>query len=455
MTASPLEIAPGVHPVFEHGDTDRLDGMLTELAAIEGDPGAAGPMADVHRIDQIQRLEQIKASAAAAQARITVEFERSQLARQDDAGVRRNERGRGIGDQVALARGCPASQGSRHLGFAKAMAEMPHTLAILSDGRVDEWTATCLVRETAILSLEDRKLVDERLCAMTIHTRTGEVREPPVLGWTPKRVTGAARALAAEIDPESAVRRAARAAGDRRVTIRPAPDTMAYITTLLPVAQGVACWASLTGAAKAKKAAGDGRTESQIMADLFVQRLTGQSAVGAVPVEIQLVMTPDTLIGTSERPARIGDCVVPAQTARDLAERPDAPRWLRRIFTDPITGVATSLDPRRRRFGPQDDRFLDVRDQTCRHPRCDGAIADHDHVVRAADHGETTRDNGQGLCEAHNLVKEAPGWTARVIDPNPGRHTVEVTTPTGHTYRSNAPPALPPPVSRPTRHPSG
>ena len=221
---------------------------------------------------------------------------------------------------------------------------------------------------------------------------------------------------------------------------------MSYVTGLLPVAHGVAVWASLKAAARAEKAAGDERSESQLMADLFVQRLTGQATAHAVPVEIQLVMTPDALLGTADQPARIGDCVVPAPTARDLARRSDAPRWLRRLFTDPLTGVATAADPRRRRFTGEDARFLDLRDQTCRHPHCDGDIADHDHIVRVADGGQTTRTNGQGLCEAHNLLKEMPGWRTRVLDPRPGRHTVEIRTPTGHTYRSHAPPALPPTV---------
>ncbi|MDQ6755169.1 MAG: hypothetical protein M3017_17645, partial [Actinomycetota bacterium] len=44
----------------------------------------------------------------------------------------------------------------------------------------------------------------------------------------------------------------------------------------------------------------------------------------------------------------------------------------------------------------------------------------------------------QGLCERCNQAKEAPGWSSR---PRPGpRHTVETRTPTGHTYRSTAPP---------------
>ena len=225
-----------------------------------------------------------------------------------------------------------------------------------------------LVRETAALSLADRTMVDQRLSAMRIDTATGLVSDPAVDGWTPRRVEGAARALAAELDPQAAVRRAAKATSQRRVTIRPTPDTMTYLTGLLPVAQGVAAWASLRTTARAAKAAGDRRTESQIMADLFVQRLTGQTTATAVPAEIQLVMTPDTLLGTSDRPARIGETVLPAQTARDLAARADAPRWLRRLYADPTTGVVTAIDPTRRRFTPADARFLDTRDQHCRHP---------------------------------------------------------------------------------------
>ena len=155
-------------------------------------------------------------------------------------------------------------------------------------------------------------------------------------------------------------------------------------------------------------------------------------------------MTPDTLLGTSDRPARIGDAVGPARTARDLARRTDAPRWLRRLFTDPVTEVVTTTDPTRRRFSAADARFLDTRDQHCRHPLCEGAITDHDHVTRHRQGGPATRSNGQGLCEAHNLVKEVAGWRTDVVDPRPGHHTVTTTTPTGHSYRSQAPPGLPP-----------
>ena len=60
-----------------------------------------------------------------------------------------------------------------------------------------------------------------------------------------------------------------------------------------------------------------------------------------------------------------------------------------------------------------------------------------------ADGGLTTVGNGQGLCEAHNLVKELPGWRAKVVHDPRSTPTVRVATPAGHTYRSHAPPVLP------------
>ena len=45
-----------------------------------------------------------------------------------------------------------------------------------------------------------------------------------------------------------------------------------------------------------------------------------------------------------------------------------------------------------------------------------------------------------GRCESCNHCKEAPGWRARPRGRPGERHLIEITTPTGHTYRSHAPP---------------
>ena len=87
-----------------------------------------------------------------------------------------------------------------------------------------------------------------------------------------RKLATAAHGIACELDPVAAARRAAKAAKDRRVSIRPAPDTMTWLTGLLPVADGVAVYAALDAAAKRAAAAGDCRSRGQVMADTLIGR---------------------------------------------------------------------------------------------------------------------------------------------------------------------------------------
>ena len=153
-----------------------------------------------------------------------------------------------------------------------------------------------------------------------------------------RALTRAARGVAHELDPQAAAARAGRAAKDRRVSIRPAPDTMTWLTGHLPVAQGVAVYAALDAAAKTAAAAGDGRTRGQVMADTLIERVTGRTVADPVPVRVQLVMTDTTLLGGGDAPASVpGHGPVPAPIARALvaaaADRGAA--WVRRLFTTP------------------------------------------------------------------------------------------------------------------------
>jgi Domain of unknown function (DUF222) len=128
---------------------------------------------------------------------------------------------------VALARRDSSARGGRHLGFATALVfEMPHTLAALECGVLSEWRATLIVKESACLTVEDRRALDAELCA--------DVGKLDGLGDA--RITANAKAIAYRLDPQSVVDRAAKAEFERTVTIRPAPDSMAYVTILLPVA---------------------------------------------------------------------------------------------------------------------------------------------------------------------------------------------------------------------------
>lgn len=284
--------------------------------------------------------------------------------------------------------------------------------------------ATLLVRETAILSAELRGRVDQEL--------SGRLA---TLG--DRAAAAAARSIGYRLDPGSALRRTRGAEKDRYVSVRPAPDTMSYLTGFLPVAQGVACRAALSKYADSLRAEGDSRSRGQIMADTLVERVTGQAAAAGVNVEVELVMTDSALLRGSDAPASVsGHGPVPASLARDLV-RQAARAWLRRLYTRPGKGSLVAMDSRRREFDGELRHLLVLRDEHCRTPWCDAPVRHADHVVRVADGGSTSTDNGQGLCEACNYTKEAPGWTARRLATT--QHQVEVVTPTGHAYRSRAP----------------
>lgn len=411
------------------------DHLATTIASLSA-PDLAPD--DATRIDLISQLESLKAAAAAAQARLTVAFDASQRREQAARGVPAPRQGLGVAHQVALARRDSPRKGARHLGLAKTLVrEMPHTLQALAEGRTSEWRATIVARETAVLSAQHRGMVDAALA-----DRIGDLGD--------RALEREAKKLAYQLDPASVVRRNRRAVGDRHVSIRPAPDTMSYVTGLLPVAQGVAVHAALTKHADSLRAAGDARSRGQIMADTFVERLTGQTRATGVPVEVQLVMTDRTLFGGDDAPARlVGHGPVPAALARGLVTGAEEARvWIRRLYRNPVTGALVAMESRRREFPAGLHRFLVTRDQICRTPWCDSPVRHADHVRRAADGGPTSAANGQGLCEACNHAKEAGGWEhtpATTSRAGP----ITVRTPTGHCYTSRPPdlPGDPPPTA--------
>ena len=193
------------------------------------------------------------------------------------------------------------------------------------------------------------------------------------MGALGDRQTAQAAALIAQrLDAESCVKRNRRAIGERRVSIRPAPDTMSYVTALLPVAQGVAVFASLVRCADTATAVGDTRSRGQLMADEFVKRITAPALdvpdadagailepdePGSIPagvnLDIQLVMTDRTLFDGDREPAIVtGYGPIPAELACRMVYTadPKVKVFIRRLYTDPGSGQLITADSRRRTF---------------------------------------------------------------------------------------------------------
>ena len=157
-------------------------------------------------------------------------------------------------------------------------------------------------------------------------------------------------------------------------------------------------------------------------------------------MEVNLIMTDQTLLGYgdgADEPAHvIGGGAIPADLARRMVldSGDDAAVFLRRLYTDPSTGQLAAMDSSARFFTANQRKFLVLRDQVCRTPWCDAPVRHADHVVSAVEGGQTVVDGGQGLCEACNYAKQAPGWQQA-----PAGHSIVTTTPTGHRYVSEEP----------------
>ncbi|ANH39613.1 hypothetical protein I601_3206 [Nocardioides dokdonensis FR1436] len=372
----------------------------TDVDPLPGTPGEC--------VAALEELEALKAHLAARQVRITAHLDDLQPDASD----------RSVGAQVALARHESPHRGTRLRAMACTLVDdLPHVLAALEQGLINEHRAGT--------PLGDRAL---RLAAQRIAMR---------------------------LDDRAAVKRRERAHRNRHVTSQRRDDGTTQITATLPEVHAAAIMQSLhTRAATEKNLDGEERSFSQVVADLFVARLTGQVTATAVPVALNLVVSAEALLGDSDEPAELvpmhggAGGPIPASVARQLLTcSPDTSTRIRRLFAD--TEHLVAMESTSRTFDGLLRQFVTLRDRTCRTPWCNAAIRQHDHITPDHAGGPTSATNGQGLCTACNQLKEEPDWTHTALhrdDLDP--HHVQVTSPAGQTTRTRAPdpPGLAPPA---------
>jgi hypothetical protein len=393
---------------------------------------------DQQRIDMIDAGESLKNTTSGAQLRVSLDFEASQRREAAKRGVRAEKQALGVTHQLALARRVSPHRAKRIQHLGHRLEGMPETFAALLHGLLSEERADIIAKNSECLSPELRERVDLAIA--------GDPEWLATLGN--KELEAEVNKLAYRFDPRSFVDRAAKAQADRRVTSRPAPDTMMFLNLLLPVVQGVASYAALTRWATAARNAGDPRSMGQLMADRAVELLTGQATADAVPVTVD-VMIPDTsMLGVDDDPAIVpGYGPIPAAIAVALllTAQEQGLAMLRRLYTHPKHGRLVAMESVAQEFPAMLAALIRKRDQICRQRWCDAPIRNSDHARSKADGGPTSYLNGQGTCEACNQAKEAIGWRVRAR-PGPAGlqdphipHTIETVTPTGHVYTSVAP----------------
>ena len=254
---------------------------LTELSSVvsrlanqpdptESDTG--GRPLDAARIDRIATLERMKGACAAAQARLCADLLTDRLANEHAAtdGTRRpfdpDQVRRGVAAEIGLARQQSPHRARRMLGLAQALTtEMPCTLAALAIGATSEYRAELIAQEFGCLTPVDRMIADREI-------------GPKLAGLGDLRSRHAAAGIAGRLDPAAVLAKIRGAVADRRVSIRPAPDTMLRLSALLPLGPGMGAFFALRRCADLGGCEGDERSRDQFMADELVARLTNAPA---------------------------------------------------------------------------------------------------------------------------------------------------------------------------------
>jgi hypothetical protein len=262
-------------------------------------------------------------------------------------------------------------------------------------GELDREKVAAVVGAASHLDPAERAQVDTRLAAHDLAS----------LGQ--RRVADLAHTIVAQVAPGKFTERAHTARRDRHVSITSAPDGMVVLRAVLPVEQGVACYAALRKAVTEHWTSPEPvtRTRGQIMADTLVARLTGTAPAEAVAaVEVQVLVPVESLVDAGGPvPVELpGYGPVPAE----FLIEPGQSTWRRLITRD---GVVIGADSRRRAFDGVLATIIRSRDRgRCTAPHCDARIEHLDHLHRWSQGGRTTLDNGAGLCAFHNLVRETP-----------------------------------------------
>ncbi|SMX85627.1 protein of unknown function (DUF222) [Brevibacterium sp. 239c] len=398
-------------------EIDRFASMLR---------GERPAVTEAETLARITAFESLKATIVSAQSAEAVAFEGLRQRRDALNQVPARDCGIRSAEEIALAKKVSPGSGRKFLSTSRAIVcEMPNTFKALASGEISEDKARVMADETATLTSADRRKVDTR---MKMSMGPAGIRS----------LRTEARALAEEMNAETAAERAERATANRRVTMTALEDGMGRVSAILPIQQAVAVYEGLRGAAESVTAAGgaQGRRNNQLMVDTFVERLTGQSSAAAIPTELHLVVEAETLLSDGMVPAWLpGFGPLPARTARNFLAANEAEVFIRRMFTRATDGQLVGMESRGRIFTGQLRQMVIYRDDVCRTPWCDARIRHADHADGYASGGATSWENGSGLCAACNYAKEHPGWKHEATAEG-----LKVTTPNGAEYEDLTPP---------------
>jgi hypothetical protein len=398
-------------------------------------------------------------------------------------------------DEVAMVLNCGRPFATEKLADAyQLVMRMPAVHAERRAGRLDDYRARIFADVLGTASDEVIAVVVPKIL-------------PSAAGWSSGKLRKRLIAAAIAADEEFGERR--RLEAERRAAVRlyPTADGMSALTTEAPAAVTAAMWSVIDQIAQLAKTAGDDRPIGLLRAEAHAARVLGTRHDGpaitghvTITVPLSALGAPDqeatkpgasapqacpeesvsTVGGTPITGAHLRELLTqlealgvqaPPGGSLDLALTDDDGALLATVTHAELTRLAArgctehgkTADCDCPVLGPPpeapgyahtaaQERFLRLRDRTCRHPGCGqpAGRTDADHVLPYDCGGRTSCDNLCCLCRSHHRLKTfARGWHF-AMDPD---GTLHVTTPSGIT-RSTRPPGLREQRALPPRRPS-
>lgn len=304
---------------------------------------------------------------------------------------------------------------------------LPRTFSLFVDGKLTAGHVRKIVAGTARLTAEqcaevEDAVLDDNAEHLSVHAFARRVR----------------RAVA-RIDPKDFTRRHREAAAESYVDVTPDDDAMAWLTARMPLLDALLVKQAVEAYAANRRASGDGRPSGVLQAEalrVFAEGyltgdLTGSRPTAhGRPVETQVCITAESLLGLAEKPAEIpGVGPIPADVVREMVADTKV-RWL---VVSGDTGELLHLSEKTWRPSAKLARFVNTRYVTSVGPHSEtpAARCHIDHSVPWPA-GPTSADNLAPMDVGWHLGKTHGGLVARQLPDG----TIEWTTPLGQTFRA-------------------
>ena len=339
--------------------------------------------------------------------------------------------------EVAAAMNLSPSAASSVVTHANALQNrLPAVGAVLAAGDTDWQTVKLIIARTEFVSDSVITRLDESLAQRILNWHS----------WSRKRVINAVDAAVRVMDPD-AIRERMRQEDKRDVEVTALGDGTAKIDGIVAVKAGIAFDKRLTELANGV-CRDDPRTFKQRRADATEAIAEGrplacQCGANACPnrnadaaptrVIINVIASEQTVCGNGLQPGYMeGYGVIDAEQVRAIATDATV-----RLIEEPSVSPADAL-----RYQPSAalERYVRLRDLTCRFPGCDrpAVVCDVDHTIpfNRSDPrkgGLTLACNLKCLCRQHHRDKTFDeGWRDEQLPDG----TVIWTSPTGDVYRT-------------------